>query len=275
MPFPLTALIPPALGALGGLFGNRNRSTTEQDTSTQFNNTQSGTSQFNNALTSGFSPEFAGVAGNALGSLQGLFNPQTLDPAQLRRNATIQRAQVNRQAGGMFNNLTGGAAGRGLAFSPSSQGLARGLSESFRGSGLLGVNQNLATSLFNLPGQQEALNSPVRSGLLNLLSILPRTQTSTGTNTTNNTNTGTSTGTSTGQTTGNQGGGIGNMLGGALGGFAMNNQINDMGGLLQLLGLGGNNASTTGFRTPDFNPNAGGGGFDLSLFNLPGFLGAN
>lgn len=244
MPFPLIPLLFGGASALGGLFGGKDK----QQSQTQFSNagTQMGTvgDNFSQATTQGFAPGYAGISGDLINRLFGTFGGGNLDVSQLKRSELADKNQANQLAQQLFNSIRGSNASRGLAYSPSSEGLARGLSEGFRGSSLLDATRNYAQQLFQAPLLQEQLDSSRRGGLLNLFNALPRTQTSTGDSTRTTDLRTTQSGTQSGTSTGKSGNPIINAISGGLGGFGLAGGFNGIPNLANL------------FRTPPFNPDA-------------------
>lgn len=239
MPIPLLPLLFGAGGAVGGLFGGKNRTTQEQTSrgtqTSKGTRTSTGTrgTIFDSLTTEGFAPEFAGVANETLLDLFSTFGDVSLDPEQLNRQELAQKAKVNELASRLFDSTRGQQFARGQTFSPSGSGLARGLAEAFRGSELLDITGDFARQRFQLPGLQESLNASQRGGLLNIFRSLPRSQQRTGSeeSTFDSTdifnNTATSENFSTGTTVGRQGNPITNAIAGGIAGFGTGINFNN------------------------------------------------
>lgn len=281
MPAFLAPLIMGGVSALGGLFGNKNKQQQEsqQNSQSQATTSSTGTSQnvFDQTSTQGFNPQFQGTADDILSGIFSRMGPQALNPEELRTQELVERQRVNRLADQVFGSARGGMFSRGLASSPSGEGLSRGLAEMFRGSGILDVAGKFAQRRFELPIQQEALNNQQRSSLLSLFNMLPRsTQTSGTSNTTNTQNSTTNqTGSSTGMSnaTNRSGNPIMNAIAGGLTGFGQAGGFNNIPGLSGIFGQ-----NTNGITNGGFNPTIGNAGMantgmgDLTqVFGTPPF----
>ena len=255
MPFPLIPLLFGGLNALGGAFGSKDKQRSESTSTSNQTTNQTGNINdvFSRTSTEGFAPGFEGLSADLIQKIFGTLGGGNLDPEQLKRNELASKFKANTQADQLFNSVRGKNASQGLAYSPSSEGLARGISEGYRGSSILDATQNYAQQLFQLPVQQEQLNSSRRSGILNLFNSLPRTQTQSGTSDRTSTGTTTQTGTNTQQ--GMQQGRTGNPFIDAIVGFM--GGFGSMGGFDSLFG-GGNGGGNLPMqnipRTPNYNP---------------------
>ena len=236
MPFPLIPLAIGGLSALGGLFGNRNRQNTESSSTGQTSSTGTNQSTFDQTTTQGFAPGFEGTANQVLQNLFSTLGPTALNPDLLNTQELVAKQRVNQQADRLFGNLRGDAFSKGLQFSPSSEGFARGLSEMFRGQGISDVAGNFAQRRFELPIQQANLNAQRNAQLAQIFGLLPRTSTSTGSSGSEFNQTGTSSQTGSSQTTSRQGNPIINAISGGLGGFGMAGGFNSIPGLSNLFG---------------------------------------
>lgn len=256
MAIPLIPLLFGGLSALGGARGNRQQQTQEQNTSSTTNTSGTQNSVFDNTSTQGFAPGFEGNASDLISRMFGSFGTDQLDPEELNRMEIAQKLKANNLATQLFSSLGGNAASRGLQYSGAGQGLARGLSESFRGSNILDIANNFAQQRFNLPVANENLNASRRSGLLGLFNALPRTVTNTGTNTTTSNQTSNTQGTASGTSQSGNGGGlfsnIINAVGGGLAGFGAAGGFNNT----RLAGLFGNQAQPERYQPNGIIPSA-------------------
>jgi hypothetical protein len=238
------------ISALSGFFGGKNKNTSEVDMTDTSNINQtttrdgSSSSTSNQVSTQGFAPEFQGLSQDIIQQLFGRMPNAQLDPNALRIQELVERNRVNTMANQFFGANNAKSFAAGLAH--STPGLNRGMAEAFRGSGLLGVSGDFAKRQFELPMQQEQIDASQRNSLLNLFSLLPKTNTTEGSQNVTETGTQTLTGTNTNKRTGTttsvgqQGNPWINALAGGVTGWGMGQNAGSWGNL---------------FRTPSFNPN--------------------
>lgn len=282
MPLPLIPLALGGISALSGLFGNKKKQTSEttsnqsgtSTSATQGTSNTTGVSSgnFNQTATQGFAPGFESTANDILSNMFARLGPQVLNPEDLRTQELVEKNRVSSMADRLFGSVRGDQFSKGLAFSPSGEGLSRGLSEMFRGSGILDVAGKFAQRRFELPEQQEAINASQRNSLGSIFNMLPRSTTTQGSdtrntsqNTVSNQNTNSSfqnQGTSTGTNTASQGNPVFNAIAGGLTGFGAAGGFNG-GPLANIFGSTGN--LTDQFRTPPFIPQGGASNDALGL----------
>lgn len=193
------------LGALGGIFGNRDKTIKQQQ---QTNQQQSQQQNQQYANTSYILPEYDALTGGLRGNLANMYLQRAQSVPDFMRNYQAQGLEnINQSSDALRSNLSSILASRGLSYSPAAATAETGL-EGGRISQQLGFQNQL-------PLVQDQLQQQRLGDLSNFFARLPVGQTGGAAGTSLGDFTGTSSGTSTGTTS------IpGNMLGGGFGGIS-------------------------------------------------------